>query len=326
MKISKRIAVLALMVSAVLAGLPNAAAQTYPSRPIRIVLPFGPGSATDVLARHLAVGLAAELGQSVTIDNRPGGAAVIAAEAVAKSVPDGYTILIGSSQSHATNSSLIQKLPYDPIADFAPVARLTVFPSVLVVQQSIPAKTVAEFVAYAKQRPGQLNYASTGPGTQGHLQSAMLAATAGIQVTHIPFKDAGQIFTAFGRGDVAFMFYPYSALGPVLQSGRVNVLAFTGEKRSPLTPNTPTMIEAGYPEVTLAAWNALYVPAATPPEIIERINVATRRTLENPEMISKLTALGIEIAFSSPRELAEFTRTEIERYRKLVALTGLKVE
>lgn len=304
----------------------TAMAQNYPSKPIRIIVPFGPGSATDLLARQLGVGLAGELGQSVTIDNRPGGGAIIGAEAVAKSLPDGYTILMGSSQSHATNSSLFKKLPYDPITDFAPVARLTIFPAVLVVHQSIPAKTVAEFVAYAKQRPGQLNYASTGPGTQGHMQSAMLAATADIQVTHIPFKDAGQIFAAFGRGDVAFMFYPYSALGPVLQSGRVNVLASTGEKRSALTPDTPTMIEAGYPEVTLAAWNALYVPAATPPDIIERINLATRRALENPEMRSKLAALGIEIAFGSPRELAEFTRGEIERYRKLVALTGLKVE
>ena len=321
-----RIAAFAMLGGVLLAGLPNAGAQTYPSRPIRIVAPFGPGSATDLLARQLAAGLSAEFGQPVSVENRPGGAAIIGAEAVAKSPPDGYTLLLGSSQSHATNSSLFKKLPYDPVADFAPVARLTNFPAVLVVHQSVPAKTVAEFVAYAKQRPGQLNYASTGPGTQGHLQAAMLAATTGIAVTHIPFKDAGQIIAALGRGDVAFMFYPYAALGPVLQSGRVSVLASTGEKRSPLTPNTPTMIEAGYPEVTLAAWNALYVPAATPPDIIERLNAATRRALENPEMRSKLAALGIEIAFSSPRELAEFTGAEIERYRKLVALTGLKVD
>ncbi|MFN0300691.1 MAG: Bug family tripartite tricarboxylate transporter substrate binding protein [Burkholderiales bacterium] len=309
-----------------LAALPDAKAQSYPSRPIRIVVPFGTGSATDLLARQLGVGLASEFGQPVNIENRPGGAAIIGAEAVAKSPPDGYTILIGSSQSHATNSSLFRKLPYDPIADFAPVARLSTFPAVLVVHQSIPAKTVAEFVAYARQRPGQLNYASTGPGTQTHLQSAMLAAIAGLEVTHIPFKDAGQIFAAVGRGDVAFMFYPFAALGPVIQSGKVSVLASTGEKRSPLTPDTPTMIEAGFPELTLAAWNGLYVPAATPPDIIERIHIATRRTLENPEMRSKLAALGVELTFGSPRELAEFTRAEIERYRKLVAVTGLKAE
>lgn len=305
---------------------PNAAAQSYPSRPVRIVVPFGTGSATDLLARQLGAGLALELGQPVNIENRPGGAAIIGAEAVAKSPPDGYTILLGSSQSHATNSSLFKKLPYDPIADFAPVARLSTFPAVLVVHQSIPAKTVAEFVAYAKQRPGQLNYASTGPGTQTHLQSAMLAAITGLQVTHIPFKDAGQIFGAIGRGDVAFMFYPFAALGPVIQSGKVSVLASTGEKRSPLTPDTPTMIEAGFPELTLAAWNGLYVPAATPSDIVERIHVATRRALENPEMRSKLAALGVELTFGSPRELADFTRAEIERYRKLVALTGLKAE
>ncbi len=324
--VTMRFAALSVLTGASLAIVPHVEGQSYPSKPVRIVVPFGTGSATDLLARQLGAGLALEFGQPVNIENRPGGAAIIGAEAVAKSLPDGYTILIGSSQSHATNSSLFKKLPYDPIADFAPVARLSTFPAVLVVHQSIPAKTVAEFVAYAKQRPGQLNYASTGPGTQTHLQSAMLAAIARLQVTHIPFKDAGQIFGAIGRGDVAFMFYPFAALGPVIQSGRVHVLASTGEQRSPLTPDTPTMIEAGFPELTLAAWNGLYVPAATPPDIVERIHVATRRALDNPEIRSKLAALGVELTFGSPRELAEFTRAEIERYRKLVAVTGLKAE
>jgi tripartite-type tricarboxylate transporter receptor subunit TctC len=304
----------------------HALAQPYPSRAVRIVVPFSPGTATDILARQLAAGLAQELGQAVTVENRPGGGAIIGAEAVARSRSDGYTILLGSSQSHATNSSLFRKLPYDPIADFAPIARITVFPAVLVVHQSIPAKTVAELVAFAKQRPGELNYASTGPGTQAHLQGAMLAATAGIVLVHVPFKDAGQAFAALIRGDVQVMFYPHSALAAVLQSGKVQVLASTGEKRSARTPDTPTMIEAGYPEVTLAAWNGLYAPAATPPEIIDTLNRATRNALEDAGMKSKFAELGIEIAFSSPQELADFTRAEIERYRRLVALTHLKVE
>ena len=303
-----------------------AAAQHYPSRPVRIVAPFSPGTATDILARQLASGLTQELGQPVAVENRPGGAAIIGADAVAKSSPDGYTILLGSSQSHATNSSLIKKLPYDPIADFAPIARLSVFPAVLVVHQSIPAKTVAELVAYARQRPGQINYASSGPGTQAHLQAAMLAATSGIVLTHVPFKEAGQAFSSLIRGDLQMMFYPHSALGAVLQSGRVNVLASTGEKRSPRTPDVPTMSEAGYPEVTLAAWNALYAPAGTAPAIIDTLNRATRRVLEDPAAKNKFAELGIEIAFSSPQELAAFTRAEIERYRRLVALTKLKVE
>jgi tripartite-type tricarboxylate transporter receptor subunit TctC len=304
----------------------HALAQSYPSRAVRIVVPFSPGTASDILARQLAAGLTQELGQAVTVDNRPGGGAIIGAEAVAKSPSDGYTILLGSSQSHATNSSLFRKLPYDPIADFAPIARLTVFPAVLVVHQSIPAKTVAELVAFAKQRPGEFNYASSGPGTQAHLQGAMLAATAGIILVHVPFKDAGQAFTALMRGDVQVMFYPHSALASVLQSGKVNVLASTGEKRSARTPDTPTMAEAGYPEVTLAAWNGLYAPAATAPEIIDRLNRATRNALEDAGMKSKFAELGIEIAFSSPQELADFTRAEIERYRRLVALTKLRVE
>ena len=304
----------------------EALAQPYPSRPLRMVVPFSPGTASDILARQLAAGLTQEIGQPVAVENRPGGAAIIGAEAVAKSAPDGYTLLLGSSQSHATNSSLVKKLPYDPIGDFAPIARLTVFPAVLVVHQSIPAKTVAELVAFARPRPGQLNYASTGPGTQGHLQAAMLAATSGIALTHVPFKEAGQAFASLMRGDVQLMFYPHSALGAVLQSGRVSVLASTGEKRSPRTPDTPTMIEAGYPEVTLAAWNAFYAPAGTPPAVIDTLSRATRRVLEDAGTKAKFAELGIEISYSSPEELAAFTRAEIERYRRLVAVTNLKVE
>lgn len=298
----------------------------YPAQPLRLVVPFSSGSATDVLARQFAAAWARELGQSITVDNKPGGGAIIGAETVAKSPPDGYTLLLGSSQSHATNSSLFKKLPYDPLADFAPVARITVFPAVLVVRYGIPVRSVAEFVAYAKLDPGRLNYASSGPGTQGHLQAAMLAATAGLQVTHIPFKDAGQIFTAFGRGDVDFMFYPYSALGPIIQTGQVRVLASTGERRSAITADTPTMTEAGYPEVTLAAWNALYAPAATPQPVIELLATTTRRALDNPALQTRMADLGIDIAYLSPTELGRFTRAEIERYRRLVAITGLKAE
>lgn len=308
------------------AALSPAFAQGYPSRPLRLVVPFGAGTATDLVARHVGQGLAGELGQPVAVENRPGGGGMIGADAVAKSAPDGYTILMGTSASNATSVSLFKKVPFNPIADFAPIARISIFPAVLVVHQSIPATTVAELIAYAKSRPGQLNYATSGPGSQNHLQAAMLAITTGLQVTHVPFKDAGQIFGAIGRGEVAFMFYPYSALGPVIQGGKVNVIASTGEKRSPLTPNTPTMIEAGLPELTLSGWNALYAPAGTPPDIIDRLNTATGRALENAEMRTKLGALGVDLAFGSPRELAAFTRAEIERYRKLVALAQLKPE
>ncbi len=313
----------------ILAGvcaLPSALAQAYPAQPIRLVIPFSPGSATDVLARQLATGLAAELGQPVNVDNKPGGAAIIGAEAVAKSAANGYTVLLGSSQSHAANSNLFRKLPYDPLRDFAPVARVSVFPAVLVVRQSIPAKTVAELVAFAKQNPRRLNYASSGPGTQAHLQGAMLIATAGVPAEHIPFKDAGQILTAFARGDVDFMFYPYSALRPVIQSGQVRVLATTGEQRNESTKGIPTMSEAGYPEVMLAAWNALYVPAGTPAAVIERLSTATRRALENPQVKGRLDELGVETWYAGPAQLGEFTASEIERYRKLVTVTGMKIE
>ena len=303
-----------------------AVAQTYPSRALRLIVPFGAGTATDLVARLVGLGLSNELGQPVAVENRPGGGGMIGAEAAARSAPDGYTILMGTSASQATSVSLFKKVPFDPMTDFAPIARISIFPAVLVVHQSIPATTVGELIAYAKARPGQLNYASSGPGSQNHLQAAMLAVTGGLQVTHVPFKDAGQIFGAVGRGEIAFMFYPFSALGPVIQGGRVNILASTGEKRSALTPNTPTMNEAGFPELSLAGWNALYAPAGTPADIIARLNTATGRALENAEMRPKLAALGVDLAFGTPQELGAFTRAEIERYRKLVALAKLTPE
>lgn len=300
--------------------------QAYPAQPIRLVVPFSAGSATDVLARQLAAALGHELGQPVNIDNKPGGAAVIGANIVAHSPANGYTLLLGSSQSHATNSSLFRKLSYDPLGDFAPVARVSVFPAVLVVRSGLPAKSVAELVNLARQSTRRLNYASSGPGTQAHLQSAMLAATAGIPAEHIPFKDAGQILTAFARGDVDFMFYPHSALLPMIQSGQVRVLATTGEQRNDTTRAIPTMAEAGYPEVMLAAWNAIYAPAGTPPAVIERLNVATQRALDNPQIKARLGDLGVETWYVDSSALGEFTRLEIERYRKLVALTGIKID
>ena len=315
-----------LLWNAALALLAPACAQTYPNRALRLIVPFGAGTATDLVARHVGFGLASELGQPVAVENRPGGGGMIGAEAVAKSPPDGYTIVMGTSASHATSVSLFKKVPFDPVADFAPIARISIFPAVLVVHQSIPAATVSELIAYAKARPGQLNYATSGPGSQNHLQAAMLAVTAGLQVQHVPFKDAGQIFGAVNRGEVAFLFYPFSALGQVIQGGKVNVIASTGERRSPLTPNAPTMAEAGFPELTLSGWNALYAPAGTPADIINRLNAATGRALENAEMRAKLGALGVDLAFGSPQDLAAFTRAEIERYRKLVAMAKLTPE
>jgi len=303
-----------------------AAAQHYPSRPVRIVAPFSPGTATDILARQLASGLTQELGQPVAVENRPGGAAIIGADAVAKSPPDGYTILLGSSQSHATNSSLIKKLPYDPIADFAPIARLSVFPAVLVVHQSIPAKTVAELVAYARQRPGQINYASSGPGTQAHLQAAMLAATSGIVLTHVPFKEAGQAFSSLIRGDLQMMFYPHSALGAVLQSGRVNVLASTGEKRSPRTPDVPTMSEAGVPGYEVIGWTGILVPKGTPAEIVSRLHTELARILRSPAMRERMAALGAEPGGNTPEEFGAFIRAEMARWGKVIKEKGVRPE
>lgn len=316
-----------LLLLAAAAAAPDAAwAQAWPSAPIRLVVPFGAGSATDVLARELARALARELGQPVNVDNKPGGAAIIGADAVAKSAPNGYTLLLASSQSHATNSSLFRTLPYDPVRDFAPVARVSVFPAVLAVRSSIPAATVAELVAYAKRSPRSLNYASAGLGSQAHLQGAMLTAVAGLHAEHIPFKDAGQIVTAFVRGDLDFMFYPYTALQPLIHGGHVRLLATTSVQRNTQTRGLQTMAEAGFPEVMLAAWNALYVPAATPEAVVERLSTAALGALEAPDLKARFDELGVVPWPAGPKALADFTLQEINRYRRLVAMTGMKAE
>lgn len=301
-------------------------AQAFPAKPVRMIVPFGPGTATDVFARQFSAGMSKDLGQSVVMEYKAGAGGVIGAVAAATSAPDGYTMLLASSASHGSNPSLYKKLGYDPVADFAPIARVVFYPSVLAVRKALPVKTVADLVAYAKANPGKLNFASTGPGSQGHMQASMLASVANIKVIHVPFKEAGQIYTAFERGDVDFMFYTFAALQPVIQSGAVHPIAGTGEKRIESTPSTPTMAEAGFPEVTMSAWSALYAPAGTPARMVERLNQAALRTLGDPDMQKKLASLDIIVAPSTPQELLAFTKSEVERYRKIAAMAGLQPE
>ena len=303
-----------------------ASAQPYPDRPLKLIIPYPAGTATDIFGRQLSGKLGELLGQPVVVDNRGGAGGIIGTEATAKSPPDGYTIMLATSQTHAVNKSLYKSLPYDPIENFAPIARLGTQAMILVTNATVPVKSVQEFVSYAKARPGQLNFASTGSGTSAHLCGVLLNREAGLDITHVPYKGAGQALADLVGGQITMMFYPYLAIQSQIQAGKVTVLGGTGNQRTAYLPNTPTMIESGYPNFVLTVWFASYAPAGTPRPIIDRLADAFAKTMNDTDVKKVLLASGTDNATLGPDELARFTRTELERYRKLVEASGAKVD
>ena len=301
-------------------------AQTYPDRPIRLVVPQGAATATDIFARQITPKLSELLGQSVVVDNRPGGGGIIGTEMVAKAPPDGYTLTLGGGQTHAINKSLYSKLPYDPIVHFTPVARLGAQAMILVTNTKVPVKTVAEFLAYGNARKGKLNFASTGSGTSAHLTGELLNAETGLQIAHVPYKSGAQALADLVSGEVTMMFYPYIALQSQIQAGRLTVLATAGPQRSAYLPQTPTMIESGFPQFAISAWFAVYAPAGTPKPVVDTLYAAFERTLSDPDIVRRLSASGTDVYLATPEELGRFTRSEIERFRKLVEMSGAKAD
>ncbi len=305
---------------------PIASAQTFPDRAIRLIVPQGAATATDIFARQITPRLAELLGQAVVVDNRPGGGGIIGTEIVAKAAPDGYTLTLGGGQTHAINKSLYSKLPYDPIANFTPVARLGAQAMILVTNAAVPVKTVAEFIAYANARKGKLNFASTGSGTSAHLTAELLNAETGLKIAHVPYKSGAQALTDLVSGEVSMMFYPYIALQSQIQAGKLTVLATAGPQRSTYLPQTPTMVESGFPGFVISAWFAVYAPAGTPRPVVDTLYAAFERTLTDPEIVRRLAASGTDVYLAAPDELGRFTRSEIERFRKLVDLSGAKAD
>ena len=311
---------------ALVAGGAAALAQTYPDRPLRLVVPQGAATATDIFARQITPRLGELLGQPVVVDNRPGGGGIIGTEIVAKAPPDGYTLTMGGGQTHAINKSLYSKLPYDPIAHFTPVARLGAQAMILVTSTNVPVKTLAEFITYANARKGKLNFASTGSGTSAHLSGELLNAETGLRIAHVPYKSAAQALTDLVSGEVSMMFYPYIALQSQIQAARLTVLATAGPQRSAYLPQTPTMVESGFPGFVISAWFAVYAPAGTPRPIVDTLYSAFERTLTDPEIVRKLAAAGTDGYLAGPDELGRFTRSEIERFRKLVEISGARAD
>jgi tripartite-type tricarboxylate transporter receptor subunit TctC len=305
-------------------GAMQAAAQSYPSKPVRFVVPYAAGGATDLIARTIGEKLSASLGQPFVIDNRPGAATLLGAQLVAKAEPDGYTLLMATSTTLAINASLYSKLPYDPVKDFAPISLAIQHPFVLLVDPKLPVQSVKELVALAKAKPGQLAYASGGSGSFPHLAMAMFQSMVGIDVIHVPYKGSAPALTDLMGGQIAMMF-DNTALNYV-KGGKIRALAVTTKDRLSVMPDVPTLAEAGVPGYELAAWQGVIATAGTPRPIVDKLNGEIVKLLQLPDVRSRLTADGGQIITSTPDQFAAYIKTEIGRFAKVVKDSGAKVE
>jgi tripartite-type tricarboxylate transporter receptor subunit TctC len=299
-------------------------AQNYPSKPIRYIVPFPPGGGTDIVARALAPRLLEASGITLIVDNRGGGGTVVGAEMAARSPADGYTVFMGTNTSHAINPNLPTKLPYDAVRDFQPVTRLAMVPYMITVHPSLPARNVKELVALAKARPGQLNFASSGNGTPGHLAGLMLNEAAGIDMTHIPYKGSAPALTAMVSGETQLLVSSLTSTLPLVKAGRLRPIAMSSLKRSPLMPALPTVAEGGYPGFEAITWFGLFLPANTAAAITAKLNTEFVKVLNNAEFKAWLAEQGAEAAPTTPEEFAAFIKAEIARYAPLVKKSGMK--
>ena len=304
----------------------TAAAQSYPTRPIRVLIPFTAGSAADIIARAMEPQLREKLGQSLVIDNRGGAGGNIAAEMTAKSAPDGYTLMMGTIGTHAINYSLYARLPYHPIRDFTPIALVGDSPNVLVINPKVPANSIQELIALAKARPGQLNYGSSGAGTSVHLSAELFSTMAGIKMVHVPYKGATEALTALLGGQLDLMFASLSSSIPLIKQGRLKAFAVTGSQRSPSIPELPTMSEAALPGYAAAAWYGLVGPAAIPRPIVMTLSTAALATIAMPEVKDRLFASGVEVRPGDDQEFARLIASEVQKWAKVVKDSGAKVE
>jgi tripartite-type tricarboxylate transporter receptor subunit TctC len=315
-----------LLCAAWLAEPAQALAQQYPARPIRFVLGFAPGGASDTMARVVATRLSENLGQPVVIDNRAGAGGNIAAEIVARSAPDGYTMLLGNNGILAVNVSLYPKLAFDPVKDFSPVVLIASQPNILVVHPAVTANSVKDLVALAKSKAGKLNYASPGNGTTGHLAGELFKRMVDIEYAIIPFKGGGPTALALISGECQFSFATALSVQPHIKSGKLRALAVTTARRSPGFPDLPTVAEAGVPGFDAITWHGVVVPARTPQPVIARLNGEFNKLLQTADMRERLMALGSDIIGGEPKQLTEFMRVEIPRWAKVIKESGAKAD
>ena len=297
----------------------------YPARPVRLIVPFGPAGSADALARTLQPSLSDTLGQPVVIDNRPGASSTIGTEMAARAAPDGYTLVMITT-THTVNPSLLAKLPYDSVKDFAPVSLVVSQPNILVVHPSVPVKSVKELVALAKAKPNTLNFASGGNGSSPHLSGELFKLVAAIEITHIPYKGSGPGVTDLLGGHVQMMFAGPLALEQHIKSGRLRALAVADRRRSTVVPDIPTMTEAGFPGVETGTWYGILAPARTPPAIVTSLQRTIARTVQMPDLKSRIVNQGVDIVASSPDDFHKFIIAEIAKWSRVVQKAGVRVD
>jgi tripartite-type tricarboxylate transporter receptor subunit TctC len=302
-----------------------AMAQGFPSKPLRLVVPFPPGGSADVLARVVGARLSAALGQPVIVDNKPGAGGILGADFVAKAPADGHTLLFANTNI-AINPSLYKSLPYDTATAFAPVILMVNVPNLLLVAENVKANSVAELIALAKADPHALNYASAGNGTFPHLAIELFKLEAGVSITHVPYKGAAPALNALLAKDVQVLSNDLLTAVPHVKAGKVRALAITGRTRSPVMPDVPTMAEAGLPNYAAVGWQGIMVPAGTPPATIARLNTEINKVLADPELRSNLTSQGLEVVGGTPQQFGDFVRRDTERWRLAVEASGAKVD
>ena len=302
-----------------------AQAQAYPTKPIKLVVPYPPGGPTDIVARLVAQKLSEQMGQPVVIDNRPGAGGNPGAEMVARSAPDGYTLVVATT-AHAINPSLFKNLGYSLSKDFAPLSQLTSGPLVIVANPGLPANNVAELIALAKAKPGELNFASSGNGQSTHLSAELFAAMAGVKMNHIPYKGSAPALTDTMGGQTQLMFDTMLSAMPHVKGGKLKALAVTSSARSPVAPDVPTVAESGLPGYEAIAWNGLLAPAGTPPEVVARLSAELKKALASPDVKDKFEAQGFAATWNTPADFGRFMAAEVEKWGKVVKISGAKVD
>jgi tripartite-type tricarboxylate transporter receptor subunit TctC len=315
----------ALLVLTLIGAAWTVQAQTYPVKPVRMIVPFAPGGNTDIIARIVTPGMSKALGQQIIIENRGGAGSMIGTDVAAKSPPDGYTLLMVSA-AHVINPAMVKSLPFDPVGSFAAISKVADVPSALVVHPSLPVKNVKELVALAKARPGQLNYGSAGRGSIGHLSAELLGSLARIKMTHVPYKGAGPALVDTMAGHVELLISSMPAVIGQSRAGKLRMIAQGGEKRSAAAKDVPTMIEAGVPGFVVTAGFGLFAPAGTPRPAIDRVLAALKASLSDTNVAKRLSGEGADPVGSTPDEYDRFTRAEIEKWIKVARAAGIQPE
>lgn len=310
-----------------MAGIAQVFAQgTYPNKPVHWIIPFPPGGGTDVIARPLALKIGEALGQPIVYENRGGGGGMIAAEYVAKSAPDGYTLLVGSTNTHLFATLLYDKLPYDPVKDYIPITNFVNVPNVLVARPSFGPKTIQEIVAYGKANPGKINWASSGNGAGGHLALVMFAQEAGIKVVHVPFTGAGPATTAMLGGQTDLFFANTGVFLAHIRSGKLRAMGVAALKRLDLLPDVPTLDESGFPGFKSTTFYGLYAPAGTPRAIVNKLHDELAKIIHSPDSVARLAGVGAIPVANTPEQFAEETRLEVVKWAKIIKENNIKAD